>query len=214
MINASFSAAKDTSSFSLKQVEQRLVLNYASILGNSNKYYIIEFHEGLGEYSFRIYSEYGRLGSPPRKHERFFQTRPKAKREFDRIISSKRKKGYEIVLLDEEWEELFFTQIRPYDQSKIVRPISHTPSISIHTPFGDLSEIQLHKGIQILTEIEEQLHTNGTHDVIRLTNQFYSVIPVVFGNQIDKSFLLNNLEKVEEKKEKLKQMIAEKNSYK
>ena len=56
------------------------------------------------------------------------------------------------------------------------------------------------KGIQILTEIEEKI-LNGTHDVMDLTNQFYSVIPVVFENPMDKSNLLDTLEKVQAKKE-------------
>ena len=63
---------------------------------------------------------------------------------------------------------------------------TNSPSLSFHTQLGKLSEIQLHKGIQILTEIEEKI-LKGTHDVMDLTNQFYSVIPVVFENPIDKS---------------------------
>ena len=54
----------------------------------------------------------------------------------------------------------------------------YPPSLSFHTHLGKLSEIQLHKGIQILTEIEGKI-LKGTHDVMDLTNQFYSVIPVV-----------------------------------
>ena len=77
---------------------------------------------------------------------------------------------------------------------------------SFHTPFGKLSEIQLHKGIQILTEIEEKI-LKGTHDVMDLTNQFYSVIPVVFENIIDRRYLLDTLEKVQAKKDWLLEMI-------
>ena len=79
-------------------------------------------------------------------------------------------------------------------------------SLSFHTQLGKLSEIQLHKGIQILTEIEEKI-LKGTHDVMDLTNQFYSVIPVVFENPIDKTNLLDTLEKVQAKKESLHGMF-------
>lgn len=208
MTSASLPNVKDTPSFSMKQVEQRLVLNYASIPGNSNKFYIMEFHEGSGEFSFRIYTEYGRLGRPPRKQERLFQTRLKAKEEFDRILSSKRKKGYELIVIDEEWDELFHIPIRASYQGKAIQSISQFPSISIQTPLGNLSEIQLHRGMQILSEIEAKLHS-GTPDVIRLSNQFYSVIPVVFGNHIDRSFLLDHLEKVKEMKKKLERIILD-----
>ncbi len=208
MIHTSAPNVKETPSFSVRQMEQRVVLNYVSIPGNSNKFYIMEFHEGSGEYSFCIYTEYGRLGRMPRKQKRFFQTRLHAKKEFDRILSSKRKKGYEMIVIDEEWEELSLIPLRARYQSNVIHSNAQSPSISNHTPLGNLSEIQLHRGMQILTEIEEILH-QGTHDVIRLSNQFYSVIPVVFGNQIDKSFLLDNSEKVKEKKEQLKQMILE-----
>ena len=78
---------------------------------------------------------------------------------------------------------------------------------SFHTQLGNLSEIQLHKGLQILTEIEEKI-LNGTHDVMDLTNQFYSVIPVVFENQMDRTNLLDTLEKVQAKKEWLHEMIT------
>ncbi|MBB6446188.1 WGR domain-containing protein [Bacillus benzoevorans] len=209
MINTSFPYVKDTPSFAIKQVEQRVVLNYVSFLGNSNKFYVMEFHEGSGEYTFRIYTEYGRLGRPPRKQERYFQTRFKAKKEFDRILSSKRKKGYEIIVIDEEWDELFLNPIRTPYQGKMIHPYSQAPTISLQTPLGNLSEIQLHRGLQILTEIEEKLHNGSTNDVIALSNQFYSVIPVVFESQIDRSFLLDHLEKVKETKEKLGQMILE-----
>ena len=85
---------KDSPSFLVNQVEQRVILHYFRIQANSNKFYIMEFQLGVGEYSYRIYSEYGRVGSPPRKHERCFLTRLEARNEFDRILSAKRKKGY------------------------------------------------------------------------------------------------------------------------
>jgi poly [ADP-ribose] polymerase len=198
---------KDLPSFSVKQVEQRVVLNYVSIPGNSNKYYIMEFLEGSGEYSYCIYTEYGRLGRAPRRQERYFKTRFEAKWEFERILSSKRKKGYEVIIIDEEWGEFPLIPFKTPYQGNSNHPISEFPFISTHTVLGKLSEIQLNRGIQILTEMEEKLH-NGTNEDIRLSNQFYSVIPVVFGNQIQREHLLDSLEKVQEKKECLKRMIA------
>ncbi|MEH7391516.1 WGR domain-containing protein [Bacillus sp. JJ1474] len=197
----------DTPFFALKEVEQRVVLNYVSIQANSNKFYIIEFQEGVGEYSYRIYTEYGRMGNSPRKQERYFLTRLEAKNAFEKILSSKRKKGYELIVIDEEWDESSLIPIRAPFRRKPTHTISQALLFSIHTQLGKLSEIQLYRGIQILTEIEEKIH-NGNTDVIHLSNQFYSVIPVVFGNQIGKTHLLDNSKKVQAKKEWLNQMIS------
>ena len=207
MTNAFSLHVKDIPSFSVKQVEQRVVLNYVRIQTNSNKFYIMEFQEGVGDCSYRIYTEYGRMGRSPRKHERCFLNRLKARDEFDKILTSKRKKGYELIFIEEKWDEFPLIPMRAPVQKKIIHPISQSPSFSIHTPLGKLSEIQIHRGIHILTEIEENIH-NGTYDVIDLSNEFYSVIPVVFGNQIDRSYLLDTKEKVTAKKECLNQMIT------
>ena len=193
---------KDNSSFLVKQVEQRVILHYVRLQTNSNKFYIMEFQLGVGDYPYRIYSEYGRMGSPPRKHARSFLTRLEARHEFDRILSSKRKKGYELIFIEEDWDECTLLPLESTPQNKTI-----SSPLSFHTPFGKLSEIQLHKGIQILTEIEGKI-LKGTHDVMDLTNQFYSVIPVVFENINDRRDLLDTWEKVQTKKDWLLEMIT------
>jgi predicted DNA-binding WGR domain protein len=197
---------KDLPSFSVKQVEQRVVLHYVRIQTNSNKFYIMEFQEGVGDYSYRIYIEYGRMGRSPRRHERFFRSRSKAKEEFDKTLNSKRKKGYELILIEEEWDQFSHIPMGGSIQNRTINPYPQSPSLSIHTPLGKLSEMQLHRGIHILTEIEQNIH-HGTDDVMDLSNQFYSVIPIAFGSQIDKSFSIDTFEKVQERKEWLDQMI-------
>ena len=192
---------KDSPSFLVNQVEQRVILHYFRIQANSNKFYIMEFQLGVGEYSYRIYSEYGRVGSPPRKHERCFLTRLEARNEFDRILSAKRKKGYVLIFIEEDWDECTFLPLENTLQNKTI-----SSSLSFHTQFGKLAEIQLHKGIHILTEIENKI-LNGTHDVIDLSNQFYSVIPTLLENPIDRRYLLDTIEKVQAKKDWLHGMI-------
>lgn len=192
---------KDNSSFLVTQVEQCATLHYFRIQSNSHKFYIMEFQLGVGEYSYRIYTKYGRIGSPPRKHARCFLTRLEARHEFDRILSAKRNKGYELIFIEEDWNEWTLEPLEATSQNK-TKSASH----SFQTPLGKLSEIQLHKGIHILTEIEMKI-LNGTDDVLDLTNQFYSVIPVFFENQINKSHLLDTLEKVQAKKDWLHGMF-------
>lgn len=197
---------RDLPFFSVKQVEQRVVLNYVRIQTNSNKFYMMEFQEGVGDVSYRIYIEYGRMGRSPRRHERYFRTRSEAKVEFDKILTSKRNKGYELILIEEEWEKFSGLPLEDSVPNKIIQPHSQFPFLSIRTPLGKLSELQIQRGIHILTEMEKNI-CNGNDDVTDLSNLFYSVIPVAFGSQIDKSSLLDTMEKVQERKEWLFQMI-------
>ena len=197
---------KDLPSFSVKQVEQRVVLNYVRIQTNSNKFYMMEFQEGVGDFSYRIYIEYGRMGRSSRRHEKCFLSRSEAREEFDKILKSKRKKGYELILIEEEWDKFSRLPLEDSVPNKTIHPYSPSPSLSIHTPLGKLSEMQLHRGIHILSEIEQNIH-KGTSGVMDLSNEFYSVIPVVFGSQIDRSYLLDTTEKVQAIKEWMNQMI-------
>jgi hypothetical protein len=167
----------------------------------------MEFQSEIGESSYRIYTEYGRMGSPPRKLEKHFQTRLEARNEFDRILSTKRKKGYELIFIEDEWDKYTLLPLEATLQNKTFRSVSQFASLSLHTPIGKLSEIQLQKGMQILNEIEMNI-MNGAHDVIDLTNQFYSIIPVVFENQLDSRYFLDTLEKVQTKKDWLLEMIT------
>ena len=115
---------KDNSSFFVRQVEQRVILHYVRIQANSNKFYIMEFQLGVGDFPYRIYTEYGRMGRSPRKHERCFLTRSEARNEFDKILSSKRKKGYELILIEEEWDECILLPFEPTLPNKTIQHIS------------------------------------------------------------------------------------------
>lgn len=55
----------ESPNFNCARVLERKVLNYASLGENSNKFYIIELQEGTGDYPYRIYTEYGRMGKNP-----------------------------------------------------------------------------------------------------------------------------------------------------
>ncbi len=147
---------KDDSSFSVKYIEQRVILNYVRIQTNSNKFYMMEFQEGEGECPYRIYIHYGRTGSPPRRHERYFQSRSEAKQAFDTTLIAKRKKGYELILVEEDWDQYSHLPLELTDPSKLNHPDPQSPTLSINTPLGKLSEIQLHRGVGILTEIEQK----------------------------------------------------------
>lgn len=181
--------------FKAKEIEQRLVLNFVSIQTNSNKYYIIEFQRGTGSYEFRIYTEYGRMGRTPRREGRYFDSREEAQGHFQKLLLSKQKKGYKQIVIEEDWD--FFS---PIPNREKFRPVHSSGSLSLHTQLGELSEMQLHRGLQVLEKLELHLK-NGLSNPTDLTNQFYSLVPMTFGNQIDQDSVLDTVDKVVAKKE-------------
>ena len=88
-------------SFNVTNTLKKVVLNFASLSQNSNKFYIMELQEGTGAYPYRIYTEYGRMGKTPRKEGRYFDSVGSAYFEFDKILSQKEGKGYKQVEVDD-----------------------------------------------------------------------------------------------------------------
>lgn len=198
---------------------ERVVLNFASLKDNSNKFYIMELQEGTGEYPFRVYTEYGRLGKNPRKEGRYFSGRGSAVVEFDKILTQKQRKGYEKVEVDDGFSfapssRMVSTKEPKVDLSsiadkvlqfigKIYQTTTQFLVTSIDTPLGKLSANQVAKGLEILAEIESDLD-NGYNRFDRLSNNFYSVIPVSFGSQVNYSkFVIDDYYKLNEKKDLL-----------
>jgi poly [ADP-ribose] polymerase len=207
--------------FVVSKVEERVVLNFASLRDNSNKFYILEFQEGSGVYPYRIFTEYGRLGKTPRQEGRHFHSRFQAQQEFDKILSAKRSKGYVKVVVDDGFNFAPSVatvqakgQTKQNDLSKVNNKVlrligklyqnatSYLIS-SIDTPLGKLSATQVAKGLEVLEKIEERLD-NGYTQYDDLSDEFYSVIPVSFGNKVDYgAFVINNYFKLNEKKDLL-----------
>jgi len=208
--------------FSKSRVLQKDVLNYASLGENSNKFYIIELQEGSGDYSYCIYTEYGRMGKNPRQEGRFFRSQFEAMREYDKIVSSKQSKGYKKIEVDDGFSFSKPTQVtvkRKANQvelskinDKVLRLIGRLYQNAtnylvqtIETPLGKLSSNQVAKGLEILNRIEELLDKGSKgYDLDRYSNEFYSVIPVTFGSRVDyQKFIINDYTKLNEKKDLL-----------
>lgn len=204
--------------FSVSSVLDKTVLNFASLSQNSNKFYIMELQEGIGG-SYRIYTEYGRMGRTPRKQGRYFNSRFEAEMEYDKILRQKINKGYEEVELKDGYSpnvSVVKSNSNNIDVSKISNKIlkfigkiykSTTDFLisSIETPLGKLSTNQVARGLRILEEIEEFIDGNKDfYNIERLSNDFYSVIPVIFGSKVDyKEFLIDDYYKLNDKKELL-----------
>lgn len=205
--------------FSHKNTLKRVVLNYASLGENSNKFYIMELQEGTGEYPYRIYTEYGRMGKNPRKEGRYFQEIGSAYIEFDKILSQKEKKGYESIEVNDGFNLSPSTRVVSAKKAKvdlssidnkvlkligkIYQESTQFLITSIDTPLGKLTANQVAKGLEILKEIEDSLD-NGYNNFEYLSNSFYSIIPVIFGSKIDyNELIIDNYYKLNEKKDLL-----------
>lgn len=193
------------------------VLNYASLGENSNKYYIIELQQGTGDYPFRVYTEYGRMGGKPKKEGRFYRGKFVAEQDFVDIIRSKENKGYRRVDVGDSVSAVHFTQKQQATDlskinDKVLRFIGKLYTLatdylikSIDTPLGKLSARQVADGFNILKEIEAELTRNASfYTFEQLSNDFYSVIPVIFGARVDiKRMAIDDYAKLNDKKELL-----------
>lgn len=79
------------------EVTNKATLNFLDAFGNSNKFYTIELHQAKDR--FRVFTDYGRLGSTSTKQIREADTLAIAEKEFESIKKSKIKKGYKEIEL-------------------------------------------------------------------------------------------------------------------
>ena len=70
------------------------VLNRADLQANNNKYYVLEVHEAQGRY--RLFTHYGRVGTPGTCEARYADNLPDVLAEFERLYREKtgKSKGY------------------------------------------------------------------------------------------------------------------------
>lgn len=207
-------------SFSIINVHEKQVLNYASLGENSNKFYIAQVEEGSGTFPFRIYTEYGRMGKTPKKEGRFYTSLWSAKNDYDDLIRQKEGKGYKKVDVDDGFSYSpsiinITTKAPKVDLStigdKVLKFIGKLYQVatgyivkSIDTPLGKLSASQVAKGLQVLSDIEEMLDNGRTSGLEYSSNDFYSIIPVTFGSKVDyRKFLIDDYNKLNEKKDLL-----------
>lgn len=207
--------------FQKKKELKKDILNFASLGANSNKFYILELQEGVGIQPFAVYCEYGRLGSSPQRKHRFFGTEYEAEREYQKIKRSKESKGYKVVDIQDQSVGQVKVDVKDgrkkevgQIKNKVHRLIgklyqSATSYLvsAIQTPLGKVSGTQVVKGLTVLKKIEDILDGGGTLDanrLERLSDEFYSVIPVPFGSRVDKNkFLIDNYVKLNERKDLL-----------
>lgn len=187
--------------FVKKSTLKREVLNFASLGDNSNKFYIIELQEGVIPGEYNVYCEYGRLGKTPQRKDRYITGVYSAESEFNKIIASKQRGGYKIVEVDDglttqavnvssttKATDLFSIKDKVLRLiGKLYQEATSYLATAIDTPLGKISATQVAKGFSVLRDIESYLDAGVTSgsQLVGFSNEFYSVIPVSFGNKVD-----------------------------
>lgn len=215
--------------FSVKVEHDRELLNYASLGKNSNKFYLAVLEEGSGVYGdYRVFTEYGRVGKgTPRKQARYFSSYFQARDAFDNIVRQKKRKGYVKVETDDglrpSVQQVSIKKTQPkQDLSKVRNKVlqfigglySYSTSYlvkSIQTPLGKLSANQVGKGLKVLDEIEKELDSGNeyTWELERLSDEFYSIIPFVFGSRVNVNEMrIDTYQKLNDRKDLLGVMTS------
>lgn len=121
----------DDTGFENYKILQKKTLNYLDPAANSNKYYTIELHEGNGKY--RIFTDYGRLGSRGTKQVRETDSLFAAEAEFDRLVRNKLRKGYvEVDLAQSTTGSDKAKELIDVTQVKVVKKPSRRKKSDLH----------------------------------------------------------------------------------
>lgn len=194
--------------FHVQQEHKRVLLNYASIEEDSNKYYLLILEEGVGFFgNYRIFTEYGRIERKNiRRQARYFLSLHQAQKEFDKLIKSKKSKGYQEIEIEKKVDcttiEDSFTipdtteEVLSRLKHKVMEFIDENSSKknrqkkkTVKTPLGIISLNQVEKGVKILEQIESEIKkgTKISKVYTDLSNMYYSVIPCAFDVLVDKN---------------------------
>lgn len=178
----------------------------AKTKGSSNKTYTAELHYAKKGSKCQIYSLWGPTGGNQTKDWRHFDSQEKAKKEFDKIVKSKKKKGYVEI-------DVAQRAIGSEEAKKIVKPVqligvpdkqaivtsSLHPKVQylvgelfgqtnqwvssvLKCPLGQLTNAQIDKGRDILSQAliindKKRKTSKDKEKIEELTNDFYSLIP-------------------------------------
>lgn len=216
MANTSSTSIFSAGSYTVKEVKD---LNFFDLtgakshtLGSSSKFYHIELHlpTSPNQTQAQIYTEYGPTGKVQAREYRVFNTEAEAKKEFDKIIKSKLKKGYmEVdVAIRVVGSDIAKTITKPVvfkNAQDITQTPNNDPKLStqvaslisklmgstnqfvietLKCPLGSLTNAQCDAGKLRLDEAKA-IVTSPQIDkkrIEQLTNEFYSLIPHNLGS--------------------------------
>ena len=208
--------------------------NKIGVKGTSNKFFHIELQiESVGPRA-QIYTEYGPTGFPARKEWRHYQDKFVAGEEYEKILKSKRKKGYKDIDIaqraigSEESKKITKTVILKnaehlkINQNSTLHPetirfineiMGATNQFVIQTlkcPLGQLTNAQIDTGREILNKAKLALQNNKKNILLDLTNEFYALIPHNLGagaRGILSNLLLDDVQKIAQKEDDLDTLL-------
>lgn len=200
------------------RVIEEIMLNFASIQGNNNKFYKMRLAEENGD--FKVEIVYGRLGQSGQRSVKSFNSEGLAQKLYNSKLHEKLKKGYvevELVTSKTSKPKVNSSTDRTSDIKQIKKVDDSTSLVynmlinflgssrtymkeHVNLPLGSLSPNQIIKGYSILETIERALRKNASEsDLIRLSDEFYRVFPVIFGRNND-NLIINTLAKLGDKR--------------
>lgn len=198
-------------------MKTRIMLNFASIKNNNNKFYEMILDEEV------LIKRYGRVGTEGQIIKKTYGSPQTALREYEKTLNLKTSKGYlEIKTVDttdnhglevkQEKEEI------PSDEKvdeKILSFIGYLTketenfvSKSIKTPLGALTKSQVENGKRILEKLSMAIVDKDDNLIEDLSDEFYRHIPYIFGygRGSRTELFINNSEKLIDRKELLNAM--------
>jgi len=200
-------------------VKEVLELNFfdlsgkkAKTKGTSNKSYHIELHVAKSGNKAQLYSLWGPTGSNQREDWRHYSSESAAKSDFDKIIKSKKRKGYvevdvaqraygseeakkitKAVILNnvDKTSKGSTTSLHPKVQQLVTRLFGSTNDFVITTlkcPLGQLTNKQIDYGRDLLSDAKnlvgkrKRISSSIKSQLENITNDFYAAIPHNLGS--------------------------------
>lgn len=182
-------------------MQREVMLNFADIKNNNNKFYSIKLHDDN-----RIEIEYGRVGGISTT---LFKTG--GEKVFEKQMKAKIKKGYVPVDIAKVEEIEDQEDTTDYSKDTIMLMLKYLLSLSknyvkhnVNIPLGSLTESQIKKGKESLNKIRAALNSGKKDfDYVGESNEFYRSIPFPFNSASGRNnrdvLIIDTMDKVTDK---------------
>lgn len=203
---------------------------WADLKDNKNKFYVAQALEDTNGQTY-LWTRFGRVGITGVSNKELVSSSDLAAKEFLKKMKEKLRKGYnEIKMslgkssapppvvadpndgapvapskLDTNVQD-FITLI--FNKKLMEASVVKNGYDVKKMPLGELSKETVEKGYKLLQAIENVLNKKSNEDLITLTGQFYTNIPHCFGMQKMINFLIDTDDKLKDKMDLLRNLIA------
>lgn len=209
------------------------VLNRSDLRANNNKFYVLEVHEAQGKY--RLFTNYGRVGTPGIREGRYTDDLQDALAEFERLYREKTGKSKGYVPVDVKQATVGSANLRDhvsrFAPALPSRPFTAVaPATALHpdvagfveriydatkselvrrieTPLGSLSRAQIERGQDKLREIRFAIARQRRDKLVNLTGEYFSLVPHRLGLRIDiNDVVIDTVKKADDEEDLLQLM--------